>query len=204
MATPCNILTNIFAYYCLVKNIVWWRGEGGSVRCRSVESEPLCSDFCMINNSTENALIKDDTTDDHRKRNNNRTSPTSRPSFDYNRFGTLPTTANCRQHNKLQSHMMMDLMTLIDVTTTSTNITGSDATDFVLSDTGSSSSQWLSFHGQGQILAVLERGNGQTWLRGHRDQQMTPIMSGLLRSTTNTRIAKNSPLKADRKTTLEQ
>ena len=51
---------------------------------------------------------------------------------------------------------------------------------------------------------VLERGNGQTWLRGHRDQQMTPIMSGLLRSTTNTRIAKNSPLKADRKTTLEQ
>ena len=50
---------------------------------------------------------------------------------------------------------------------------------------------------------MLERGNGQTWLRGHRDQQMTPIMSGLLRSTTNTRIAKNSPLKADRKTTLE-
>ena len=44
-------------------------------------------------------------------------------------------------------------MTLIDVTTTSTNITGSDATDFVLSDTESSSSQWLSFHGQGQILA---------------------------------------------------
>ena len=37
---------------------------------------------------------------------------------------------------------------------------------------------------------VLERGNGQMWLRGHWDQQMTPIMSGLLRSTTNTRIAK--------------
>ena len=37
---------------------------------------------------------------------------------------------------------------------------------------------------------VLERGNGQTWLKGHWDQQMTTIMSGLLRSTANTRLAK--------------
>ena len=40
------------------------------------------------------------------------------------------------------------------------------------------------------MLRLLERGNGQMWLKGHWDQQMTTIMSGLLRSTTNTQLAK--------------
>ena len=37
---------------------------------------------------------------------------------------------------------------------------------------------------------MLERGEGQTWSQGHCDQQVTTIMSGLLRFTTNTRLAR--------------